>query len=84
MVALFRRAGAVVVATADELAQTLLSLLADESRCRGLGARAREILRDNSGATARTVAALQSLLVKFPASAADRAAAPKISPRLET
>lgn len=84
MVTLFRRAGAVVVATADELAQTFLSLLADESRCCGLGARAREILRDNSGATARTVAALQSLLVKFPASAADRAAAPKITPRLET
>ncbi len=84
MVTLFRRAGAVVVASADELAQTFLSLLADESRCRGLGARAREILRDNAGATARTVAALQSLLVKFPASAAERAAAPKISPRMET
>lgn len=84
MVALFRRAGAVVVATADELAPTFLTLLADESRCRGLGARAREILRDNAGATARTVSALQSLLVKFPASAADRAAAPKITPRLET
>jgi len=84
MVTLFRRAGAVVVVTADELAPTLLGLLADESRCRGLGARAREILRDNAGATARTVSALQSLLVKYPVSAADRAAAPKISPRLET
>ncbi|MFI5087618.1 MAG: 3-deoxy-D-manno-octulosonic acid transferase [Terriglobales bacterium] len=84
MVTLFRRAGAVVVATADELAQTFLGLLADESRCRGVGARAREILRDNSGATARTVSALQSLLVKYPVSAADRAAAPKISPRMET
>jgi 3-deoxy-D-manno-octulosonic-acid transferase len=84
MVTLFRRAGAVVVASADELAQTFLSLLADESRCRGLGARAREILRDNAGATARTVAALQSLLGKFAASAADRAAASKISPRMET
>lgn len=84
MVTLFRRAGAVVVATADELAPTFLSLLADESRCRGLGARAREILRDNAGATARTVSALQSLLGKHAAPAADRAAAPKISPRLET
>ena len=84
MVTLFRRAGAVVVATADELAPTFLSLLADESRCRGLGARAREILRDNAGATARTVSALQSLLVKYAVSAADRAAASKTSPRLET
>jgi 3-deoxy-D-manno-octulosonic-acid transferase len=84
MVTLFRRAGAVVVASADELAQTFLSLLADESRCRGLGARAREILRDNAGATARTAAALQSLLVKFAVSAADRAAASKISSRMET
>ena len=83
MITLFRRTGAVVVATADELAPTFLGLLADESRCRGLGARAREILRDNSGATARTVTALQSLLVKFPVSAADRAAS-KISSRMET
>ena len=83
MVTLFRRAGAVVVAAADELAHTFLGLLADESRCRGLGARAREILRANSGATARTVAALQSMLVKFPVSAADRASAPKTSPRLD-
>ena len=84
MIKLFRRAGAVVVATADELAPTFLGLLADESRCRGLGVRAREILRDNSGATARTVSALQSLLGKHAAPAADRAAASKISSRLET
>jgi 3-deoxy-D-manno-octulosonic-acid transferase len=81
MVRLFRRAGAVVVVTADELAQTFLSLFADETRCRGLGARAREILRDNSGATARTVSALESLLGKH--AAADRAAASKISSRME-
>jgi 3-deoxy-D-manno-octulosonic-acid transferase len=84
MVTLFRRAGAVVVATADELAPTFLGLLADKSRCRGLGARAREILRDNAGATARTVAALQSLLGKHAAPAPDRAAASKVSTRLET
>lgn len=84
MVTLFRRAGAVVVAPADELAPTFLSLLADESRCRGLGARAREILRDNAGATARTVSALQSLLGKHAAPAADCATASKISSRVET
>ena len=83
MVTLFRRAGAVVVAPADELAPTFLSLLADESRCRGLGARAREILRDNAGATARTAAALLSLLSKYTAFAADCAAS-KISSRMET
>jgi 3-deoxy-D-manno-octulosonic-acid transferase len=82
MIALFRRGGAVVVATADELAPTFFSLLGDESRRRGLGARAREILRDNAGATARTVSALQGLLGKHAASAADRAAASRIAPRV--
>jgi 3-deoxy-D-manno-octulosonic-acid transferase len=83
MVVLFRRAGAVVVATADELAQTLLNLLADQDRRRGLGARAREILRANAGATARTMSALETVLGKNFAPAANRAAASEISPRLE-
>jgi 3-deoxy-D-manno-octulosonic-acid transferase len=84
MVALFRRADAVVVANADEVAPTFLELLADEGRRRDLGARAREILRANAGATARTMAALQSLLAAQSASAANGTAASKISPRLGT
>ena len=84
MVALFRRADAVVVASADELAPTFLKLLADENRRRYLGARAHEILRANSGATARTLAALESLLAEQAAAATARAAASKISQRMET
>jgi hypothetical protein len=59
-------------------------LLADQNRRRELGERARDILRANSGATARTVAALESLLTERSAAATARAAASKISPRLET
>jgi 3-deoxy-D-manno-octulosonic-acid transferase len=79
MVALFRQAGALVVATAGDLPQTLLSLLADETRRRGLGARAREILRENAGAAARTIAALEMLLAATSGAAANRVAA-QVSP----
>ncbi|MBZ5569487.1 MAG: 3-deoxy-D-manno-octulosonic acid transferase [Acidobacteriia bacterium] len=81
MVALFRHADAVVIANADELAPTFLKLLADENRRHDLGARACAILRANSGATARTLAALESLLAERNAPAS---ATSKISPRLET
>jgi 3-deoxy-D-manno-octulosonic-acid transferase len=84
MVALFRRADAVVIANADQLAPAFLNLLADQNRRHELGERARDILRANSGATARTVAALESLLTERSAAATARAAASKISPRLET
>jgi 3-deoxy-D-manno-octulosonic-acid transferase len=84
MVALFRRADAVVIANAGQLAPAFLNLLADQNRRRELGERARDILRANSGATARTVAALESLLTERSAAATARAAASKISPRLET
>jgi 3-deoxy-D-manno-octulosonic-acid transferase len=82
MVALFRQAGALVVATAGELPQTLLSLLTDETRRRGLGARAREILRDNAGATTRTIVALEMLLGAQTSAAADRIGA-RIAPPVE-
>ncbi len=84
IIGLFARAGAVVVASAGELAPALLDLFGDETRRRDLGARAREILRANAGATARTLAALQSLLAARAANSAESAAASKISPRLET
>jgi len=81
IVELFRRADAVVVSSADHLAETFLSLLDDDQRRHDLGTRAREILRANSGATARTVAALQSLLDHRPTHAAATA---NISPPVET
>jgi 3-deoxy-D-manno-octulosonic-acid transferase len=84
MVALFRRADALVVTGAKELTTTLLSLLADDRRRRELGARAREILRSNAGATARTAAVLESLLATRSAEGTEPVAASSISPRVET
>jgi 3-deoxy-D-manno-octulosonic-acid transferase len=84
MVALFRRSDAVVVTTPDDLPATLLNLIADENRRRDLGARAREILRANAGATARTLAVLESLLASRNAAAPASLAASDIFPRLES
>jgi 3-deoxy-D-manno-octulosonic-acid transferase len=81
IVALFRSAEAVIITSADRLADAFLNLLADDQRRRDLGARAREILHANSGATARTVAELQSLLDDHPTRAAATA---KISPPVNT
>ena len=62
MVALFRSADALVVAGEAELAETLLGLLENDASRTELGRRAREVLREQTGATARTVAALEALL----------------------
>ena len=76
----FLLAHAAIVTNADGLAETFLNLLDDDARRRDLAAHARQILRDNAGATARTLAALESLLAERSAPAA----ASNISPRLET
>jgi len=80
MVTLFRRAGALVVTTADELPKTFLELLGDDAARRQLGERAREVLRAQASATGLTVAALESLLAERNAPAA----ASKISSRMES
>ncbi len=69
IITLFRNADAVVVTDADNLSETFLKLLADDQLRGVLGNRAREILYANSGATGRTVAALQSLLNPHPTQA---------------
>ena len=79
MVALFQGADALVVATSEELTSTLLNLLSDESRRRELGVRAREILQANAGATARTLAGLESLLT-WRSTVEERVSAANISP----
>lgn len=81
VVQLFRAGDAVVVSSAAQLASTFLDLLADESLRRDLAGRAREILRANSGATARTSAALESLLE---AQSAPAATVANVSPPVET
>lgn len=81
VVQLFRAGDAVVVSSAAQLASTFLDLLADESLRRDLARRASEILRANSGATARTSAALESLLE---AQSAPAATVANVSPPVET
>jgi 3-deoxy-D-manno-octulosonic-acid transferase len=62
IVALFRGRDAVRVAGPSDLTQTVMQLLANESERRSLGQRAAETVRTQAGATARTLAALRSLL----------------------
>ncbi|HZQ91354.1 MAG TPA: 3-deoxy-D-manno-octulosonic acid transferase [Terriglobales bacterium] len=62
MVATFQRAGALRVVTGQELAPTLLHLLEHDGDRLNLGARAKQVVDENAGATARTIAALERLL----------------------
>jgi len=62
IIELFRRAGALRVITEGDLALALLELLSDDACRRDVAARAAEVLRAHSGATARTVSALEALL----------------------
>ncbi|HTY84296.1 MAG TPA: 3-deoxy-D-manno-octulosonic acid transferase [Silvibacterium sp.] len=76
IVTLFRSRDAVRIATLAELPLTLMHLLANDTERLGLGRRALETLQSQTGATARTVEALQRLLSEvrapqpFPAKAA--------------
>jgi 3-deoxy-D-manno-octulosonic-acid transferase len=62
IVALFKSRNAVRVAGLSELPLTLMQLLADDVERRTLGLRAEETLRSQMGATARTLAALKTLV----------------------
>ena len=62
IVALFRTADAVRVVEGDGLSAALLRLVSDPQECAALGARARQVISAHSGATARTMAALEQLL----------------------
>ncbi len=72
LMTIFACADALRVVTADNLAGVLLELLADDAARAALGRRGAEVFRAQAGATARTLAALSSLL---PAEAAARAPA---------
>lgn len=62
IVRLFERGGAVITVTAGNLGGVLLQLLEDTGERRRLGQRARELFIENTGATARTLTALEPLL----------------------
>jgi 3-deoxy-D-manno-octulosonic-acid transferase len=62
IVALFQSRGAVRIVTVAELPLILMQLLANDSERLDLGRRAEQTLRSQTGATARTLQALQGLL----------------------
>jgi 3-deoxy-D-manno-octulosonic-acid transferase len=64
MVALFQSRDAVRIVSLPELPLTLMRLLADAGERRALGQRARETMRSQTGARARTLEALKTLLAE--------------------
>ena len=64
IVALFQSRDAVRIVTLAELPLTLMQLLADEAERRALGRRAKETMHSQTGATARTLAGLRTLLAE--------------------
>jgi 3-deoxy-D-manno-octulosonic-acid transferase len=63
IMALFRSRDAVRIVTLAELPLTLMQLLSNDPERRALGHRAQETMRSQTGATARTLDALRTLLV---------------------
>jgi 3-deoxy-D-manno-octulosonic-acid transferase len=64
IVALFQSRNAVRIATLAELPLAVMQLLADDAERKALGRRAEETIRSQTGATARTLAALKTLVVE--------------------
>jgi 3-deoxy-D-manno-octulosonic-acid transferase len=69
IVRIFERGGAITVVTAGSLAGELRHLLAHREERLRLGQRAREMFLENTGATERTLQALQELLDRQPGEA---------------
>jgi 3-deoxy-D-manno-octulosonic-acid transferase len=62
IVHIFERGGGITVVTTGNLAGELRRLLGDHDERARLGQRARELFHENTGATARTLGALEPLL----------------------
>lgn len=62
IVRVFEQGGGLRVVTAESLAPQLLELLANPQQRQELGRRAKQLFLDNTGATARTLQALETLL----------------------
>ncbi|MGH9602788.1 MAG: 3-deoxy-D-manno-octulosonic acid transferase [Terriglobales bacterium] len=62
IIGIFARHGGLRVVTSDTVLDAMLELLADDSARSALGRRGAEVFRAQAGATARTLAALESLL----------------------
>jgi 3-deoxy-D-manno-octulosonic-acid transferase len=70
IMSVFQRANALQVVTPQSLTSTMLALLEDDAERARLGQRALEVMRQQQGATERTIAALLQLLPAEPNSAA--------------
>jgi 3-deoxy-D-manno-octulosonic-acid transferase len=66
IVSIFERGEGIQIVTAESLGGELARLVEDGERCRALGQRARQLFLENTGATARTLQALQALLRERP------------------
>jgi 3-deoxy-D-manno-octulosonic-acid transferase len=78
IVDIFERAGAVVIADAPGLSDCWLKLLHDDARRAALGAKSAEVVRQNTGATVRTVEALEALLTRLPSASAGETPTPDL------
>jgi len=83
IVEIFQRADAVVVVDNGKLSTSLLQLLNDDAKRDALGARAAEVVRQNAGATDRTIEALEKLIANQESTAAgvQHPASPTSEPR---
>lgn len=66
IIALFREVGALRIVTAENVAEAIVNLLTDDNARLQMTRRAAEVLRAHSGATERTVRALEALPLKRP------------------
>lgn len=66
IVRIFETGGGLRLVTADQLGAAITNLLRNEDERKQLGRRARELFLENTGATQKTVAALQVLLAGSP------------------
>ncbi len=79
----FQQSGALRGVTTESLGATMLELLSDDPQRQQLGRRAAGVMADHSGATARTLAALKTLLPD-PALATAEVSAHPVSSRSES
>jgi 3-deoxy-D-manno-octulosonic-acid transferase len=77
VIGIFRRADALRVVTPESLTSTVLALLKDDPERARLGLRALEVMRQQQGATERTIAALLQLLPAEPSPNAPAGASEK-------
>ena len=77
IVEIFERAAAVVIADGSSVSACWLELLRDDARRATLGANAAKVVRQNAGATVKTVEALAALLTRSPSASQGETSTPQ-------